>query len=99
MYIRTSEHGLKSPNIACFFEGIKISNFYYVFPIYNSKLHDICSTSNLVYPPFKAKIAVFTTFKDPISLWTFLYYFLIHDSKLYNTYMFNVNLQKGAVAD
>ena len=74
-------------------------NFYYVFPIYNSKLHDICSTSNLVYPPFKAKIAVFTTFKDPISLWTFLYYFLIHDSKLYNTYMFNVNLQKGAVAD
>ena len=69
------------------------------FSIYNSKLHDICSTSNLVYPPFKAKIAVFTTFKDPISLWTFLYYFLIHDSKLYNTYMFNVNLQKGAVAD
>ena len=28
-------------------------NFCYVFPIYNSKLHDICSTSNFVHPPFK----------------------------------------------
>ena len=43
-----------------YLEGCKIfnffPNFYYVFSIYNSKLHDICSTLNLVYPPFKAKI-------------------------------------------
>ena len=31
-------------------------NIYYGFPIYNSKLHDICSTSNLVHPPFKKSI-------------------------------------------
>ena len=52
----------KIPNIGSYFigylEGSKffktknVSNFYYVFPIYNSKLHDICSTSNLVHPPF-----------------------------------------------
>ena len=28
----------------------------YVFPIYNGKLHDICSTSNLVHPPFKKRL-------------------------------------------
>ena len=27
----------------------------YVFPIYNSKLHNICSTSNLVHSPFNMK--------------------------------------------
>ena len=29
-----------------------IAKFYYVFPIYDIKLHHICSTSNLVQPPF-----------------------------------------------
>ena len=47
-----------SAAILGYFEGCKIykkkfSNFY--FFIYNSKLHDICSTSNLVHPPFKGK--------------------------------------------
>ena len=36
----------------------KIPNFYYVFPIYNSKLHDICSTSNLVHPPLKVELSI-----------------------------------------
>ena len=31
----------------------KNPNVNYVFPTYNSKLQDICSTSYLVYPPFK----------------------------------------------
>ena len=30
-------------------------NLYYIFPIYNSKLYDICSTSNLVHPPYESK--------------------------------------------
>ena len=52
--VRTSEYWLL---ILGYFEGCKIFkkifNFYYVFSIYNSKLHDICSTSILVHPPFK----------------------------------------------
>ena len=46
------------PNIGSYFrvfEGCKIINkkiLPYVFPIYNSKLHDICSTWNVVHPPF-----------------------------------------------
>ena len=37
-----------------YLEGCKIkkkSNFYYVFPIYNSNLHDICSSR--AHSPFK----------------------------------------------
>ena len=44
------------------------SNFYYVFPIYNSKLHDICSTSNLVHPPFKGLSSDFEINKGRLKL-------------------------------
>ena len=37
------------------FNNKKFSNFHYCFPIYNCKLHDICSTSNLMHPPFNLR--------------------------------------------
>jgi len=37
-----------------FYANLKdLHDFYHAFSIYSSKLHDICSTSNLVHPPFK----------------------------------------------
>ena len=56
-YILTPEHWLLKSEYRLLFKGSKIFNkkipyYYYVFPIYKSKLHDICSTSNLVNPYF-----------------------------------------------
>ena len=51
--VRTSEHWqlFQSTWRAVKCSNFFSSNFYYVFPIYNSKLHYIYSTSNLMHPP------------------------------------------------
>ena len=51
----------------CKFFSKKCHNFYYVFPINNSKLHDIWLTSNLMHP-FNFIILTITTIYIQISL-------------------------------
>ena len=54
-YIRTFQPMFGRPNIG--FEGctLKKPPIFTVFPIYSSKLHAICPTSNIVHPPFKGR--------------------------------------------
>ena len=46
----------------------KFPNFYYVFPIYNSKSHDICSNSNIVHAPFNTSFNLMPCHKFDSSL-------------------------------